>query len=52
MAKASYESIKRWRDANPERLRLLKHKDYLRSSAKKLRDWNKITRILGRIELN
>lgn len=52
MTKASYECIKRWRDANPERLKLQKQKDYLRSSAKKLRDWNKITRILGRIELN
>lgn len=52
MGKASFECIKRWRDANPEKLRAQKHRDYLRSSAKKLRDWNKVTLALGRIQIN
>jgi hypothetical protein len=47
----SYEYIKQWRLANPERHKAQKHKDYLHTDAKKLRDWVKVTRTLGRIEI-
>jgi hypothetical protein len=43
----TYACIKRWRQANPEKLKEQKHRAYM-----KAREWQKITLALGRIEIN
>jgi hypothetical protein len=47
MKPITYTCIKRWREANPDRLKEQKHRAYL-----KVKEWYKITRALGRIQIN
>ena len=48
--KQDYAYLKRWREAHPEQLK--EHKQRSNKKAyEKVKEWNKITRALGRIQI-
>jgi len=47
--RATYLCQKKWREANPDKHKEQKHKDYLKT-AKRISEWNKIIRQFRKIQ--
>jgi hypothetical protein len=47
----SYDYIRRWREAHPQQLKEHKKRSN-RRAYEKVKEWYKVTRALGRIEIN